>query len=395
MIIVSHYSLCAAALTDRATSHLRGGMTTTDMAESARRAATLAAADFDASRCASAVGDLDLHGLQAMARVLSQATPDNGVPTEPGLAARLKAAPRHRWLLRRWLTELRERRWLASRPGSHWAFYVEERPERRDLRDVCRDLGFSTELGQFFERCNRQLPGLLQDRVLPQELLFPGGDIVTAEAAYRTGAIDRYLNAAAREVVSWAARQLPSPVRILELGAGAGGTTAEIVPALAGMNVDYHFTDVSQFFLASAQRRFASYPWMRYGIVDLNADLERQPSAGIVLAANVLHNAHHSGKTLRRLYDIVTPGGVLVFIESCREHCQFLTSMHFLMSPLPGQCRPGHDDVRADTGRIFLRGREWLRELRGAGFEPLLVLPEPGNKLSVLGQRVFAARKTG
>jgi SAM-dependent methyltransferase len=250
-------------------------------------------------------------------------------------ARSLRVAAQHRWLLRRWLTELTERRWLTND-----RLRAREQPARADLRDVCRDLGFSTELAQFFQRCNQQLLALLQGRILTQELLFPDGDFVTAEAAYRAGAINRYLNAATREIVSWAPRRSPTPVRILEIGAGIGGTTTDIIPALTDINVDYHFTDVSQFFLTTAQEKFADYPWMRYGLVDLNSDLDHQPPADIVLAANVLHNAHHSGRTLRELHDIVTPGGMLVFIESCREHCQLLTSMHFLMSPRTGQPHP-------------------------------------------------------
>nr|WP_232541791.1 class I SAM-dependent methyltransferase [Nocardia bovistercoris] len=217
--------------------------------------------------------------------------------------------------------------------------------------------------------------------------------MLTAEAAYRENTISHYLNLAAREVVAGLVERLRgdrSPVRILELGAGIGGTTDEVVRGLPGLPVDYHFTDLSTFFLAAAQERFTEYPWMRYGIMDLNADLSGQQHYDIVLAANVVHNAHHIGEALRRLRDLIDPGGAVIFIEACRANYQLLTSMKFLMSAGAGQPHPGVDDVR-EGKRIFLRESEWHDELRASGFTPMLTLPEAGHPMHLLDQRIFAA----
>ncbi|MFQ6227849.1 hypothetical protein [Nocardia sp. NPDC002869] len=54
-----------------------------------------------------------------------------------------------------------------------------------------------------------------------QELLFPGGDMLTAERAYRENIISHYLNPAAREAVAGITARVAAdraPVRILELG---------------------------------------------------------------------------------------------------------------------------------------------------------------------------------
>ncbi|MFI6958597.1 class I SAM-dependent methyltransferase [Nocardia sp. NPDC050408] len=372
-----------------------------ELADSARRAADAAtplpSSTSDPQHYISAVDDLDTFGLRAMTRVLREALPDNVICGEDEIAARLRVAPRHRWLLRRWLAELTARRWLSRQPGSGYGALREQHvPARAELREVCADLGFAPELAQFFARANRALPDLLRDRVLAQELLFPDGDFRTAEAAYRTNPINHYLNAATREIITWAIRELEpahAPVRILELGAGVGGTTADLVTALSNSLVDYHFTDLSKFFLDTAREQFAAYPWMRYGIVDLNADLPRQPPCDIVLAANVLHNAKNCGRTLHELGELLAPGGFLIFVESCREHCQLLTSMHFLMSPKPGAAPPGGTDIRAGTDRIFLSEHQWLDQLTLAGLQSHLVLPDTDHPLAALGQRVFVARK--
>ncbi|WP_231390526.1 class I SAM-dependent methyltransferase [Nocardia sp. CNY236] len=312
--------------------------------------------------------------------------------SEEEIATRLGVAARHRWLLHRWLGVLRENGWLIGE-GKESRLEAAADPARADLTQVCADLGYRPELAHFFDQANRHAGRLLADRILPQELLFPDGDFLTADAAYRDNLINRYLNTAARELVAWAVDRCHDrkPVRILELGAGIGGTTTDVLPALESSPVDYHFTDVSRFFLDAARNQFAALPWMRYGIIDLNNDLAAQPDYDIILAANVLHNAHHIGTSLRQLHRMLRPGGVLIFLESCREHYQSLTSMHFLMSPRPGAPLPGTTDVRAGTRRIFAHEHEWLEQLTHAGFELVAVLPESWYPLHVLGQRVFAS----
>lgn len=209
------------------------------------------------------------------------------------------------------------------------------------------------------------------------------------------GPFNRYLNAAIRAVLQHTAAR---PLRVLELGAGVGGTTVDVVPVLDGTDVDHLFTDVSTFFLTAARQRFAGHRWMRFGLLDMNAQpagdgLADGTAYDVILAADVLHNAHHVGDVLRRLHGAVADGGLLVVVESCREHPQLLTSMHLLMSPRPGQPAAGERDRRAGEDRIFRSAAEWRTELRRAGLRPLFTLPPPDHPLSVLEQQLIVARR--
>ncbi|WP_442939534.1 nocobactin polyketide synthase NbtC [Nocardia sp. CY41] len=366
-----------------------------DITERARLAAAQAVpVDLDPDRMRSARADLDTFGLRAMMETLDPVLRDGAVHTADEIATRLEFAPRHRWLLQRWLDELTAHGHLDHAPAHGYrAAGPVPTPARPDLFTVCADLGYSPEFATFLQRSDEHLTELAQDRVRVQELLFPDGDMLTAEAAYRDNIISSYLNTAAREIVAGIAERLErdrSPIRILELGAGIGGTTNDVLAGLSGLTVDYHFTDLSTFFLAAAQKRFAEYPWIRYGIMDLNTDLGEQPPYDIVIAANVVHNAHHIGKTLRQLHDLLNPGGAVVFIEACRANFQLLTSMKFLMSAGPGQPHPGSSDIRAGA-RIFLTEDEWRDQLGESGFTPMLVLPDADHPMHMLDQRIFAA----
>ncbi|MGW5385171.1 nocobactin polyketide synthase NbtC [Nocardia sp. NPDC003963] len=367
-----------------------------DLGERARRSAEqVVPAELDLDRLRSARHDLDLFGARAMHRVLEPVLRDRAVHSVEDIAERLKVAQRHRWLLRQWLRELARHGSVTGDPDSGYRYLGEiPAPARTELVQACTDLGYAPRLATFLGGTNEHLVELIQDRMRVQELLFPDGDMFTAEATYRENAISRYLNHAAREIVAATVARIGgdrSPVRILELGAGVGGTTDDVVAGLAGLPVEYHFTDVSNFFLDAARTRFADRPWMRFAIVDMNADLARQPRYDLVIASNVLHNAHHIGHTLRQLRELLNPGGAVVFIETVVAHSQLLTSVHFLMSPAPGQPHPGATDVRAGTDRIFLTEDEWVDQLAIAGLRPMLVLPEADHRLALLDQRVFAA----
>ncbi|NKY30163.1 class I SAM-dependent methyltransferase [Nocardia gamkensis] len=338
---------------------------------------------------------MDLFGLRAMLAALEPALSGSEVRSVDDIATRMRFAPRHRWLLRQWLQALATHGSLEGDVdrGYRYARPVQA-PARPSLVEVCADLGYPHPLATFLKASDDHLTELAQDSMRVQELLFPNGDMTTAEAAYRDNLSSRYLNLAAGRAVADLADGLRgdrSPVRVLELGAGIGGTTDDVTAALSGLPVEYHFTDVSAFFLEAAKRRFADYPWMRYGIVDMNADLGDQPRYDIVIAANVLHNAHDIAVTLGQLRDLLNPGGAVVIIETCHAHCEQLTSVHFLMSPREDQPHAGLTDVRAGTDRIFLTEAEWRDQLVAAGLAPELVLPEADHPVAQLDQRVFLA----
>ena len=110
------------------------------------------------------------------------------------------------------------------------------------------------------------------------------------------------------------------PIRILEVGAGTGGTTAPLAEALsaARIAVQYTFTDIGPAFVNKAKARFSQqYSWMRFEVLDL----ERETSAAfngrfdIVLGANVVHATSNRIAACRRLRKTLRPGGFIVLSE--------------------------------------------------------------------------------
>lgn len=308
---------------------------------------------------------------------------------------------RHRRLLRRWLDALVGAGALRrDEDGSYrdlipaGAVGLNAAWER--IEELERQVGYGRELLRFVRTCTMRLGEMLRDKFDVRDVLFPGGEFGAARAVYRENQVGRSMNAVVAEVLGMLAEEhadanVAGPLRVLEVGAGIAGTTLDVVNAMSEHRPDYLFTDVSEFFLSEARSTFADHPWMRYGTLDLNADLRGQGylpnSADVVLCANVLHNSQDAAQVLQRLREVLAPGGWLVFIEPTRRHNYAqLVSMEFEFTD------EDFRDLRVGSGQCFFTREQWLQLLAGAGAEEVHCVPPEDGALALAGQGVFLAR---
>ncbi|MGN9783275.1 class I SAM-dependent methyltransferase [Nonomuraea sp. ZG12] len=368
----------------------------TDRADRAGQATTTGT---DTGGTAEAVAHLDRLALLGIAADLRSRTRlrGPGAHEADAVATDLGAARRHRWIAGHWLAALHEAG-LVSRDATgryhdlHGPRRAELTAARAHLESAGPALDYPAELAEMMLRSLRMLPALLRDEIGVQALLYPDGEPATAEAVYRDNLISRYLNTAAAEVVADLAERATRPLRILELGAGIGATTADLLPALAGSPVEFYlFTDLSPFFLDIARHRFGT-GFLRYQLLDIARDLPHQPNdLDLVVAATMAHNAPHTGRLLDQVAARLAPGGRVLLIETVREHPQSLTSMPFALST--GDGPPERHDGRAGTTRTYLRRAEWLSALETAGLRVEVDLPRQGDPLTALSQRLFVATR--
>ncbi|KAJ5641292.1 hypothetical protein N7490_005292 [Penicillium lividum] len=109
------------------------------------------------------------------------------------------------------------------------------------------------------------------------------------------------------------------PLKILEMGAGTGGTTKYLVPLLAnlGAPVEYTFTDLAPSFVAAARRQYKSYPFMSFRV----HDIEKEPAEDLigtqhlVIASNAVHATHSLTISLKNMRKMLRPDGFLMMLE--------------------------------------------------------------------------------
>ena len=168
-----------------------------------------------------------------------------------------------------------------------------EDPKRRSQELLREYPECSVEL-ELLSRCGERLADVLTGRCDPLQLLFPENG-ASAENLYDDAPFMKTANALVRQALELALKNLPEgkTSRILEIGAGTGGTTAHILPCLPADRTEYVFTDVSNSFLIAAAQKVlflslcslsAARPRKRAGSQGFAAN-----RFDIIIAANVLH----------------------------------------------------------------------------------------------------------
>ena len=180
---------------------------------------------------------------------------------------------------------------------------------------------FKAEL-TLIARTTRGLAEALNGRADPLQLMFPGGSTSDAEKLYQDAPVARTYNTLVSEAVSAALQHLPSngTIRILEIGAGTGGTTSYVLPALPAEQTRYVFTDVSPMFTHQAKSKFNLYDFVEYQVLDISRDPLQQGfdahSFDLIIAANVLHATPNLQHTLRNVHLLLAPQGELILYEA-------------------------------------------------------------------------------
>ncbi len=301
-------------------------------------------------------------------------------------------APIYRHLVARWLARIAADGLLLAREDGR---FVSPEPLRAarldeawaDARDANADL---PALLEYLERCGRLMVPVLAGSESPLTTLFPGGDFGTAEFLYSGWALARYFNGIVQGAVEAVVASLPPrrTLRAIELGAGTGGTTSALLSALPPERTSYVCTDVSETLLAYAGRKFSAYPFVRYGLFDV----EKSPAAqgyaehafDLVVAANVVHATRDLRSSLKHARALLAPGGVLVLYEVTRELPWFEMSVGLI----EGWERFA-DDLRRDNP--LLPPQRWAGVLAETGFVAVETLPGAGTPAEVLGHHVILA----
>ncbi|EEP81156.1 hypothetical protein UREG_05998 [Uncinocarpus reesii 1704] len=149
------------------------------------------------------------------------------------------------------------------------------------------------------------LPSIMRGEVLSQEVLMKDNLLYDF---YQFGVGSTQINTQLSCYLDLLAHK-NSDLKILEIGAGTGGTTAPVLEILGGQNgtsprfSNYTFTDISTGFFAKAQEKFIQWaPFMTYKRLNIEEDPLIQGFKAneydVVIAANALHATRSMDNTL-------------------------------------------------------------------------------------------------
>ncbi|KAF2122165.1 hypothetical protein BDV96DRAFT_537235 [Lophiotrema nucula] len=207
------------------------------------------------------------------------------------------------------------------------------------------------------------------------------------EQLYTEGIYRREANGWLSHFVQILTNRSPN-MRILEIGAGTGSTTERILDSLSFAS--YTFTDVSSHSLKSAQDRLRHLAdRMAFKTLDMDTDFAQQgfqdASYEMVIACNVLHASSDVTSVLKRIRQVLRPGGYLLCLELSEQQPLNMTLLF-------GGFESWWAGHRKD--RIWTPGlseKQWKAYLKDSGFAGIDHIT-PMNDQLICPHRVFCAQ---
>jgi acyl transferase domain-containing protein/SAM-dependent methyltransferase len=216
------------------------------------------------------------------------------------------------------------------------------------------------------EKVAKNIPALFSGETEALDVLMADG--ILTKLYNITDACDR------TQFIRHLAHSKPN-LRILEIGAGTGATTASMLKLLTlpgssapSLYSKYTFSDISSGFFVSAKDRFKDYPNIEYRILDISKDPSEQGfdtmKYDVIFATNVIHATKSLRESLQNVHKLLAPDGRFVL------HELHSTSKwpNFIFGTLPGWWY-GEPDERPNEPCVS--PTRWELELRNAGFAGL------------------------
>jgi acyl transferase domain-containing protein/NADP-dependent 3-hydroxy acid dehydrogenase YdfG len=246
----------------------------------------------------------------------------------------------------------------------------------------------------------RALPDILNQKHLATDAMFPDSSLRLVEGIYKNNLVADYFNAVLSDVLlaylgQRLAQDPKARIRILEIGAGTGGTSAQVFAKLSRYRNhldEYCYTDLSKAFLMHAQREYGpGNPYLSYQRFDVGLPIAAQQIAAgafdVVIASNVLHATRNIRTTLRNAKAALRRNGVLLLNE-LSDNVLF---SHLTFGLLEGWWL--YDDAALRIpGSPGLSPQSWKSVLEDEGFG---LVAFPAAAAHGMGQQIIVAESDG
>ncbi len=312
------------------------------------------------------------------------------------LRKRLNVLDEHRYLFRR-ILEILGRAGIVEESGDRFVVRVgqdDPLPEGvpADADEFATDISArfphgASEVGLFI-RCAGALADSLTGQADPLTLLFSSGE-PTAASLYRTNPVARAANRMLADAITEIIDSLPEgrKLRVVEVGAGTGASTAFVLPELPAGRFEYIYTDISAGFFAEAETRFGDGDGaIDYRVLDIEKDPEEQNyephGYDLVIASNVLHATRSLEETLTHCRKLLRPSGLLVALENP----QGLDWLDLTFGQLDGWWRFVNDHRRPQ--HALVSSSIWRSALEDTGFPEIEFLGPERDSPDQMAERV-------
>lgn len=256
------------------------------------------------------------------------------------------------------------------------------RAEQRRLLDTYPDKRAHVAL---IEQAMATVDSIWSGEMQATQILFPNSSLQLVEGFYHGNRFSDYYNDLVARFLLAIAEQhggatgRTDKLRILEIGAGTGGTSQAVLQKIAplGEGIDYWYTDISPAFVKHGRNRFSQqYPFTQFTSLAINKmtpdKAEQLGAFDLIFATNVIHATPNLTTTLQQIRSLLKPGGRLVLNELCYVQ-DFLTLTFGL---LDGWWLYEDMEVRLPHSPL-LDPTNWSELLSKNGFADVAVFGQP------------------
>lgn len=246
--------------------------------------------------------------------------------------------------------------------------------------------------------CLSSFVQIITGHVNATDVIFPGGSLGHVESIYKNNYQADYFNnlvaALIVQTVETCVHHLKDneKIKILEVGAGTGGTSEIIFKTLAPFknHLKYFYTDVSKSFLFHAEQYKTIAPYLETQVFNIELPSDTQGfeigTFDIVVGANVVHSTKNIAETLQNIKPLLKKSGLIILNELADNN--IFTTLTFGL--LDGWWRYNDGYLRL-PGSPGLAKEGWKHVLAETGFQDVISLPEEQS----LPQQVIYAKSDG
>ena len=246
----------------------------------------------------------------------------------------------------------------------------------------------------------RALPEILTGKRPATDVMFPNSSMELVEGIYKQNLVADYFNEVLVDtLVSYIQARItqePSArIRIIEVGAGIGGTSAAVFRRLKPFKdhiQEYCYTDISKAFLMHAEKEYGpENPYLTYRTFNVEKPVagEEIDAGGydVVVATNVLHATVNIRQTMRNVKATLKTNGLVLLNELCANDL----FSHLTFGLLDGWWLYEDTALRI-PGCPGLYPETWQAVLESEGFQSVFF---PAREARKLGQQIMVAESDG
>ncbi|RXJ81159.1 non-ribosomal peptide synthetase/type I polyketide synthase [Arcobacter sp. F2176] len=303
-----------------------------------------------------------------------------------------KVIPQYHQLIQRFLEELNVVGLLKSKDKQFWQLKDINNQIIKEQKNDCKDVFLANPAFEsVFINSGEQLADVLSGKTKAIDAIMMETSIDEAKEIYADLPTSYYFNALLRETVKSWVSNMPNniPLKILEIGAGTGATSEQLLPLLPKDRSTYYYTDVSPIFLQRANKNFEEYNFVNYTLFDINKNPKEQGldynSFDLIIASNVLHAADDLQHTMNNVSKLLKPNAMLFMYEIIKE-----TLIGELTT---GLLLPIVKDTELRGMQPFMTKDQWESLLIKLGFKNFHSIPEENTDTSFIGERILLAQQ--